>query len=446
MLSRLRCVSASHRRAVLRPPPLMQTRTTDRRPHPIAAVPSPDGGLLALARSDAVVELHELPPTPATCSGPAGGVFGVSGASGTFAHADDSVPGEREGQTINSPSTLRLALQPADSAARAADLVWAHDHDTLFVALQDRPAVWAFDLETCATDRPTRVYDVRRHHSTPGMVNLAIMPASGLVAAAAVGAGVYLFDHRETRRVVAELEVPSRNNALAAADHVLYVCGEGMIQAHDARKLPVPVPRCHSSLSIGTRPLTLTSAKPNADCSSTLGVLRVDSGRALHFNLAKTVRGGTGLVYQLSNGTVGLADMTTGVVAEEHIEPSKPTEVPVSGLYVVGSRETSLNELPWHVARQRGCLLRGISNRGWLALVPCARSRGFRVIPVGLSPLSGKRAEIPVDLARIPHTDGFATLEVKTPGFVSCLTAAADLRRVLVGYASNGIAVYENVT
>jgi hypothetical protein len=394
-------------------------------------MPSPDGGLLALARSDAVVELHELPPSPSSDPGAIGGAFGR---------------GDGERHAHGRPPTLRLALQPADRTARAADLAWAHDHDTLFVALEDRPVVWAFDLETCAADRPTRVYDVRKHHSVRGMADLAVVPASGLVAAATVGVSVYLLDHRE-RRSVAELEVPTRNNALAAADHILYVCGEGIIQVYDARKLRAPGPRYHSSLNGGRRPIALTSAKADADGSSALRVLRVDSGRLLHFNLAETIRGGTGLAYQLSNGTVGLADMTRGVVTEVHVESSKPTEVPQSGLYVVGSRESSADELPWHVARQRGCLVRGMSSRGWLALAPCVRSRGFRIIPLGLSPLSQrqKRADMSLDPAVSPHADRFSSLELQTRGHVSCLAAAADLHRIVVCYASNGVAVFENI-
>jgi hypothetical protein len=393
-----------------------------RHPYVASIAETTDGALLALMTSDARVELHQPPDPhrPLPLATPA--------------------PGDAAAAPVKADS-LRLAINPADTAARAADVCWHPRGDTLVLGMSDRAALWSFDVETCSDTAPTRVHALRGGGSR-GVTDLAALPLCGAIAAACTDGPVHLLDSR-ARNVSASIAAPTANNVLAAADPLLFVCGAGCIRAYDVRALS------HSDAggarSLARLQLASAAAVPVRD--------RAELESA--FSFAHALHDGTHVAFQTATGIVGLACMMTGT-AELVPEPppQQPQEaVPDSGLYALGARERHAQEYPWYVARRRGVVVRGGGGRGWRVIAPCVGRPAFRVVPLGLprpkpaaaERASGKlrrlRAGAPFpDTRRAAPTTGKV---VDTPAHVACVTADDQLHRFVLGYAGNAADVYQ---
>lgn len=384
--------------------------------HVVAIAPSPDAALLAIATSDARVEIHQ----------PSDHAFSWLGSN-------SSPP---------SPDTLRLSLVPPSAnigLIRASDVAWFPHHDTVALAMKSCAAVWTYDIETCAEDRPTRVHNLSP--ATPrGVANLATMAGNGLIVAAAEDCHVSMLDRR-ARHPIAEFSAPSTNNSIATAESLIYVCGGGWIRAYDVRNLP------QKSSSTRSKYIAFEnqSKSPSAVCKMQIRHARPGFEESLSpvssdFNFVEALQGGARVGFQLMDGSVGLADLTTASLEcspENFSSNIAPVEaVARTGLYSLGARQAAADAYPWFVARRRGCFVTGSCNRGWRIVAPCVSRPAFRVVPLGLSNPA------------ISHNSYLLRKEfyLDTPIHVSCALANDSLTRVVVGYASNCVDVFQSRT
>lgn len=382
-------------------------------PYLCAMAASPDGGLLATMSNDARVELHQPPdpfrPLPTATGG-------------------DAAP--------PSADSLRLSLNPADTAARAADMCWHPRRDTLILGLSNRSALWSFDVETCREDMPSKVHALRGCVGRSGVTDICALPGAISIAAAAEDGHVFIVDPRSRKHSPA-FRAPTLNNAIGCAEPLLLVCGDGALRVFDIRALPAS--GTLSSMS-AVHSLALRRAASEA------GISRESAGTI--FSFVQPLNRSARAVFQAETGMLGLANFVTGRVAFfPEPPPIEPEEaIPESGLYELGAQERHARAYPWYIARRRGLVVGNSSDTGGRVVTPCVGRPAFRVVPLDLG--RGDRASPPHSSAprHPPRRDAETTpapgVVIDTPHHVSCISADDQLRRVVLGYPGNLADVY----
>lgn len=412
-------------------PTLVPQRPGIRRPFVTSAAPSADGALLALTSSDARIELHELPEIarPLCVAPVAADALSTQGAPAVQPQRADSA---------------RLSIVPSDVKARAADACWHPKNETTFMmGLSDRLQAWYFDVETCAENKPCSVLRLG-DGGARGITDMTTMAERAAVYAAVYEGAVYALDSR-AKKVDPQLRGGLTNMALAAADPLLFSCSQGMIRVYDVRALPVSRGLNRGQRHVVTQ-LQLSDVVPTHSSSPVHGRAELKGS----FCFAQAVEGGARLAFQLEHGTIGMANMMTKkVVIVPEPPPEEPEEViPQSGLFELGAREEHFRSFPWFVPRRRGLALRGACGRGWRIAAPCVGSKSFRIVPFGIA-RSTQEARRGVK-RRIGESGAPASScephVVSTPKHVACVTADEQLRRIVVGYAANGVDVYQMET
>jgi hypothetical protein len=421
-LERLRPLSLSSQ--VLQPSLFTSTsepaRSHIRYPYVSAMAATTDGALLAVLSSDCRFELHQ-PPDP-YCPLPTPPAASANGSS----------------RPPNADS-LRLAIYPADTSARGADICWHPRRDMLVLGLSDRAALWTFDVETCSETAPSGEHSLLGG-GPRGVTDIEAFPGCGAVAAASDDGPVYFVDSR-SRKLAPAFTAPSMNNAVAAAEPLLFVCGGGCIRVYDIRALP--------SAKINSAPLTTLQLSTAATDSS---LDRAACGSV--FSFVHPVESGTRLAFHTITGVVGVANMLTGT-AELYPEPPPlvPQEaIPESGLYALGAQERHAQAYPWYIARRRGAVVPSSCGRRWRVVAPCVGRPGFRVVPLnlrradtnlhpgGVAQLRRKRTVAQLCTAQ----GGAAGKVIDTRHHVSCLSSDDQLQRVVVGSPGNVVDVYQS--
>lgn len=402
-----------------------------RYPYVSSLAESGDCALLAVMTSDARVEIHQptrsCTPLPVATSGPTGL------------------------QTSPHPPTdsLRLSINPADTRARAADLCWLPDRDSVVLGMSDRPALWTFDIETCRETRPCREQRLFRggQEEGHGVTDMTTMPGLGCVIAACRDRRVYLSDFRQGK-LFSTFPVSAGNCVVASADPLVFVCGDGFIRAYDIRSLPSSSPK-----------VSLVSMAPR---QKPLKELRVS--HSTDFCFAQPVMNGARVAFQDLAGLVGLANFVSGDIEKspEAVRDEPKEVIPGSGLYELGTMERHRRENPWYIARRRGVVVPGpVREGGWRIVAPCVGRSAIRIVPLGLPrsvpvPLAGPKSG-PKSVGNFRPFCSRRTLRrnalrgqkekvLETKDHVACVMADEGLQRLVLGLNGNAVDIYRMET
>lgn len=382
-------------------------------PYMSAMASTPDGGLLATMSNDARVELHQ-PPDPSRPLPTATGLDSVA------PNAD----------------SLRLSLNPADSAVRGADMCWHPRRDTLILGLSNRSALWSFDVETCREDVPSKELALRGCVGSSGVTDLSALPDKCAIAAATDDGHVFIADPRSRKHSPA-FRAPSKNNAIGGVEPLLLVCGGGSIRVFDIRALP-------ANGALGSMPVLTTLRLEKALWEN--GLKYASAGAS--FSYVEPLNSGARAVFQTETGMLGLANFITGKVDFFPEPPAlEPEEaIPESGLYELGAQERHARAYPWYIERRRGVVVGSLSGGGGRVLTPCVGRPAFRVVPLDLGKADNdalfNSSRLVHPLQRDCEKTTTPGVVIDTPHHVSCLSADEQLRRVVLGYPGNLVDVF----
>lgn len=397
-----------------------------RYPYVTTIAPSADGALLAVTTSDGRVEVHQ----PAAVNAALAGAERVARPEGEA--------GEEAEEVVRypSPDSLRLSIVLADLSVRAADMVWEPRADVVVLGLGDRSALWTFDIETCREDVPCHV---RKLSAISGGVDhsvtdLAVVKGVGCVVAACRDKRIYMSDVR-VRKPVGVFDVAAADNAVAAAEPLVVVCGGGLVKVFDVRMV--------GKGGMGGRERAVKEVRvPGAD----------------GFGFAEAVMGGSRVVVQDLKGNVGLVNMITGgVEISSEPEPDRPKEVMAgTGLFELGAIEQHRRSFPWYIQRRRGVVFPGpMGQGGWRAVVPCVGRRAVRVVPLGLPKLEPAAflRPTPVPKRRPIHLQKSLRKKkvvreklekiIDTSDHVACLAMDEHLQRLVLGLRGNTVDILQ---
>lgn len=362
----------------------------NRRPYVAQLLPTRDKGLLAVAGSNARVEIHEL--------------------------------------TSGQPDTHRLSLIPRRENLKLCSCAWSSSgrEDRLFKVFENCDAVWEYDLETCSANRPTRRSRLFDRLQTPSGAQkhaTDIIAVENSSVAVALGTGTILqIDRREPDRPAPFAALFSTRMAkpvIASEGMYLYAADMGQIIMFDKRVSPKK-----SSTSI------VSFGRRESELSKQGQVARKDVGRNFHFNFLKVLPGAPAgcLVYHLLDGTTGFADMAGGshsIQALNLLErgPQPLSQPAMDTLDEFGAADR--NNHTWFLRRRYGEVAKAQGNRGWRVFVPLTKEPGLRVVSFG----TGSR----------PRSFDFAKVQDVTS--VHLVHGSSD--RLLLGTAANTVDTYE---
>lgn len=378
--------------------------------HVVGLVPSPDAALLAIATSDARLEIHQPGPPHDSSSG--------------------TVP-----PTVDS---FRLRVNPARNTWKhdvVSSLAWYPQRDIVAIAMRRGAQVWLYDIERCIGDEPTRTCTVPSVLSH-GVNDLKALECSGLLIGSSANSQVFLLDQRK-HCPAAEFEVPTHNNAIAVAEPLIFVCGNERIDTYDLRMLQQ---NGHTTTSgFSTSHTSLPSAKPITSVHVTQCMTdEYASPRRwqFDFNFVKALDGGARIAFQLSDGTVGIRDIIAGTLKYSR-EKSRSTPNSAQTLRQVRfhadtTTQSNLSTYPWYASRRYCSVVNAPLNSGWRMVVPCLSQSGFRIVPLNLLQSTSS------PLSKIAAEDFY----IDTGKHVTCIHAEQGMRRVVVGYDGNSLDVF----
>lgn len=317
--------------------------------------PSPDGGLLAVASSDAVVEVHE--------------------------------PGDRTGES------LRLTLEPVHDRMPRTNLKFSGaawlapaGAESVVMAFENLPQMWLFDLQTCSLDRPTTKIRLASTTTQRNSIDAGVSDVARVddycFAVSLYSGMIQVYDVRASHRKndgIATLCATGRFSVIDTQGMYIYRSGGDSIHMHDRRMLrPIQV---GSIKSFGGRHSSAGGEQEVA--SVTIGN---DEDRRPSFLKALPGAAPGCVMYQTSGGAVGHVDMAASRHALEHIPEEsitlkrpRPIE---TGLDEYGTASEMMHQ-PWHVRRRHCDVKVGPLGQGWRVVAPIAHGAGVRVITFG---------------------------------------------------------------